>query len=98
MFVPFVRAEGELLFDLLSGAWGVKVSYLSRVLSILNSRRSWPYRFRPSTLVRRRPSLISSLRLLEARMLRSWFIRARFFFLVFVLVLASLRLSFSIRL
>ena len=29
MFVPFTRAEGELLFDLLSGAWGVKVSYLA---------------------------------------------------------------------
>ena len=29
MFVPFARAEGELLFDLLSGAWGVKVSYLA---------------------------------------------------------------------
>ena len=98
MFVPFARAGGELLFGLLSGAWGVKVSLSSKVLSILSSRRSWPYRFRPSTLIRRRPSLLSSLQLLEARMLRSWFVRARFFFLVFFLVLASLRLSFSIRL
>ena len=37
MFVPFTRAEGELLFDLLSGAWGVKVSLSSEVLSILSS-------------------------------------------------------------
>ena len=98
MFVPFARAGGELLFGLLSGAWGVKVSLSSKVLSILSSRRSWPYRFRPSTLTRRRASLLSSLQLLEARVLCSWFIRARFSFLVFFLVLASLRLSFSIRL
>jgi len=40
IFVPFAQAEGDLLFDLLSGAWGVKVGLSSKVPSILSSKRS----------------------------------------------------------
>src|SRR5919112_1029261 len=50
-----------------------------------------PYPFRPSTLARMRPSLFSSLTLLELLMFCSWCVRVRFFFRN----LASLLLSLS---
>src|SRR5215216_7375083 len=55
----------------------------------------YPCPFWPSTLVRRAPSLLSSLQPLEARILGDWRAEFRSCLLVFSLALSSLRVSFS---